>query len=210
MRQLRDEIQIETGPLGPMWSEGGSGVGGGVGGEGPWGGGRGRRGQRVGALWWQGARVAAGRPTRCLTPHPPAPPPTNLPDHSPTPPPAGDNVLRRFLRARKHNIARAKDMFLASLKWRREQRVDSVLEDFVFHERKRFAKNYPEGGWVGQPCCLVFLPAAQQRLHGGREWLSAPTPPTAHPHAPHTLPHAQAFTAWIAWGAQSTCRCPAR
>ncbi|EFN52249.1 hypothetical protein CHLNCDRAFT_54578 [Chlorella variabilis] len=55
-----------------------------------------------------------------------------------------DSVLRRFLRARKHNILKAKLMFLEQLQWRKGAEVDTVLTDFVFHERQEFSKWYPE------------------------------------------------------------------
>lgn len=56
-----------------------------------------------------------------------------------------DHVLRRFLRARKHNIYKAKVMLLDTLKWRKETNVDTVLTDFDFHEKEQFSKWYPEG-----------------------------------------------------------------
>lgn len=56
-----------------------------------------------------------------------------------------DHALRRFLRARKHHILKAKVMFLDQLKWRKEEAVDTILTDFVFHEHEEFAKWYPEG-----------------------------------------------------------------
>lgn len=56
-----------------------------------------------------------------------------------------DHVLRRFLRARKHNIYKAKVMVLDTLKWRKESDVDTVLTDFQFHEKDQFNKWYPEG-----------------------------------------------------------------
>ncbi|KAL4423649.1 hypothetical protein ABPG75_000950 [Micractinium tetrahymenae] len=56
-----------------------------------------------------------------------------------------DHVLRRFLRARKHNIYKAKVMILDTLNWRKEANVDTVLTDFHFHEKDQFNKWYPEG-----------------------------------------------------------------
>ena len=47
--------------------------------------------------------------------------------------------MRRFLRARQHDLARAKDMFLAHLKWRQEAGVDTILDDFHFHVGCKFA-----------------------------------------------------------------------
>jgi hypothetical protein len=43
--------------------------------------------------------------------------------------------LRRFLRARQHDIQRAKEMFLKHLQWRKDNGIDIILEDFVFQVR---------------------------------------------------------------------------
>ncbi|KAL4418792.1 hypothetical protein ABPG77_005506 [Micractinium sp. CCAP 211/92] len=53
--------------------------------------------------------------------------------------------LRRFLRARQHELPRAKAMFLAHLKWRKENGIDGILEDFHFQERDAFLSIYPQG-----------------------------------------------------------------
>ena len=53
--------------------------------------------------------------------------------------------LRRFLRARQHDLKRAKDMYAASMKWRAEFGTDTILEDFHFHERDAFISLYPQG-----------------------------------------------------------------
>ena len=53
--------------------------------------------------------------------------------------------LRRFLRARQHDLKRAKDMYAATVKWRAEFGVDTILEDFHFHERDAFISLYPQG-----------------------------------------------------------------
>lgn len=55
-----------------------------------------------------------------------------------------DYVLRRFLRARKHDIIKAKDMFIAQLKWRKENDVESAME-YEFPEKDQFHMYYPEG-----------------------------------------------------------------
>ncbi len=54
-------------------------------------------------------------------------------------------MLRRFLRARQHNIERAKEMILTHFKWRKEFGVDTILEDFHFNERDAFISVYPQG-----------------------------------------------------------------
>ncbi|KAL6780828.1 hypothetical protein ACKKBG_A08620 [Auxenochlorella protothecoides x Auxenochlorella symbiontica] len=61
------------------------------------------------------------------------------------PPQHNTLTLRRFLRARKHDVAAARAMFLSTLKWREEYGADRVLQDFVFNEKPEFAKFYPEG-----------------------------------------------------------------
>ena len=53
--------------------------------------------------------------------------------------------LRRFLRARQHDLKRAKEMYAATVKWRAEFGVDTILEDFHFHERDAFISLYPQG-----------------------------------------------------------------
>ena len=53
-------------------------------------------------------------------------------------------TLRRFLRARSHNVAKALQMFKAHLEWRREFGTDE-LDKFHFHERDAFISLYPQG-----------------------------------------------------------------
>ena len=53
--------------------------------------------------------------------------------------------LRRFLRARKHNILKAKIMVEKTVAWRKENGIDTILDDFDFHEREQFHEHYPEG-----------------------------------------------------------------
>jgi hypothetical protein len=55
------------------------------------------------------------------------------------------HTYRRFLRARKHNAARAKAMWQDHLGWRAENGVDAVMEDFNFQEREAFMSLYPRG-----------------------------------------------------------------
>eukprot|EP00884_Botryococcus_braunii_P015835 jgi/Botrbrau1/2935/Bobra.0026s0010.1 len=54
-------------------------------------------------------------------------------------------LLRRFLRARQHDIERASEMFYAHLEWRKKNSVDTILSDFVFQERDAFISLYPQG-----------------------------------------------------------------
>ena len=53
--------------------------------------------------------------------------------------------LRRFLRARQHDLKRAKEMYTASMKWRREFGVEDVTNNFHFTERDAFIALYPQG-----------------------------------------------------------------
>jgi hypothetical protein len=53
--------------------------------------------------------------------------------------------LRRYLRGRKHDIAKAKAMVLATLEWRKSVGADTINDTFNFHEKAEFHKNYPEG-----------------------------------------------------------------
>lgn len=54
-------------------------------------------------------------------------------------------LLRRFLRARQHDVQRAREMFLIYLDWRKKNSVDTILSDFVFQERDAFISLYPQG-----------------------------------------------------------------
>ena len=53
-------------------------------------------------------------------------------------------MQRRFLRARNHDVAKAKAMFMAHISWRKEFCVDE-LDQFVFHERDAIISLYPQG-----------------------------------------------------------------
>ena len=69
--------------------------------------------------------------------------------------------LRRFLRARQHDLPRAKEMFLNHLKWRKEMGIDTILDDFHFHERDAFLTLYPQGyhktDRLGRPVYIQHL-----------------------------------------------------
>eukprot|EP00887_Chlorella_sp_A99_P007107 scaffold2.g7107.t1 len=69
--------------------------------------------------------------------------------------------LRRFLRARQHNLGRAQEMFLAHLKWRAQSDVDAILDDFQFTERDAFLTLYPQGyhktDKLGRPVYIQHL-----------------------------------------------------
>ena len=53
-------------------------------------------------------------------------------------------MLRRFLRARQHDIPRAKEFWAQHIKWRQEFGVDE-MDKFHFHERDAFISLYPQG-----------------------------------------------------------------
>ncbi|KAK9478486.1 CRAL-TRIO domain-containing protein [Lipomyces japonicus] len=55
-----------------------------------------------------------------------------------------DASLLRFLRARKFDIPKAKEMFIACEKWRSEFGVDGLLQDFHYTEKKEVSKYYPQ------------------------------------------------------------------
>jgi hypothetical protein len=54
-------------------------------------------------------------------------------------------TYRRFLRARQHDLARAKAMWHDHLAWRKEYEADTILDNFHFHERDAFISLYPQG-----------------------------------------------------------------
>eukprot|EP00889_Picochlorum_renovo_P007378 jgi/Picre1/34408/NNA_001877.t1 len=72
-----------------------------------------------------------------------------------------DYYLRRFLRARQHDLKKAMEMFLAHLEWRKEFGADTILEDFLFHERESFLALYPQGyhkvDRLGRPIYIQHL-----------------------------------------------------
>ena len=93
--------------------------------------------------------------------------------------------LRRFLRARQHDLKRAKEMYAATVRWRAEFGTDTIMEDFHFHERDAFISLYPQGYhktdksvrvlWGG--CSLLIQPRCMQRTHAHKtasslSWLS--------------------------------------
>lgn len=55
-----------------------------------------------------------------------------------------DSTLLRFLRARKFDVALAKEMYVACEKWRKEFGTDTILEDFHYEEKPLVAKYYPQ------------------------------------------------------------------
>ena len=53
--------------------------------------------------------------------------------------------IRRFLRARQHDLEKARHMYAEHVKWRKEFDVAGIVKDFNFHERDLFLTLYPQG-----------------------------------------------------------------
>ncbi|KAL3132182.1 hypothetical protein ABBQ32_008786 [Trebouxia sp. C0010 RCD-2024] len=69
-------------------------------------------------------------------------------------------MQRRFLRARNHDVQKAKAMFMAHVQWRKEFGADT-LDEFVFHERDAIISLYPQGyhktDKMGRPIYIQHL-----------------------------------------------------
>ncbi|KAI0031553.1 CRAL-TRIO domain-containing protein [Vararia minispora EC-137] len=55
-----------------------------------------------------------------------------------------DPTLLRFLRARKFDVVKAKEMLLAYEQWRKDFGVDDILQNFDFKEKEQVDKYYPQ------------------------------------------------------------------
>lgn len=70
-------------------------------------------------------------------------------------------TLLRFIRARDYNLDKALTMYKQHLRWREENSVDRILEDFVFEEREQYLKAYPMGYYntdkSGRPLSIQHL-----------------------------------------------------
>ncbi|KAJ7352570.1 CRAL-TRIO domain-containing protein [Mycena albidolilacea] len=55
-----------------------------------------------------------------------------------------DAALLKYLRARKFDVPKAKEMFLNTEKWRKEFGVDDIVKNFDFPEHREVDKYYPQ------------------------------------------------------------------
>lgn len=56
-----------------------------------------------------------------------------------------DYDMLRFCRARKFVLKDIQAMFTEFMRWRKEENIDDVIDDFDFPEREQVRDNYPHG-----------------------------------------------------------------
>jgi hypothetical protein len=56
----------------------------------------------------------------------------------------GDAALLKFLRARKFDVAKAKEMLLSAEQWRKDFGVEDIMANFDFKEKAEVDKYYPQ------------------------------------------------------------------
>lgn len=83
--------------------------------------------------------------------------------------PADKYAVLRFLKARNYEVEKARDMWVAMLRWRRENKVDTINSWFSFFEKREFLQLYPQGFHKTDWLVSVRLECAQRPGEEGEE-----------------------------------------